>query len=182
MIQTQTAEELAKRGKDAYSRRDYKEAAEVYQAAAEAYTSSGDKLMAAEAANNCSVAWLKLGNAQAALDAVKGTGAVFAEAGDVLRQGFAWGNQGSALEALGRLEEAITAYEQSATLLKQAGETEMKLYVMEALSELQLRTGRQLQALATIKAGLDGVNRPNPRQRLAKKILEIPFDLLGGKK
>jgi len=58
----------------------------------------------------------------------------------------------------------------------------MKLYVMEALSELQLRTGRQLQALATMKAGLDGVKRPNPRQRLVKKILEIPFDLLGGKK
>jgi tetratricopeptide (TPR) repeat protein len=182
MTQALTAEGFVEKGKDAYKRKDYRKAAEAYRMATEAYTSSGDKLMAAEVANNCSVAWLKFGDAQAALDAVKGTEAVFAEGGDILRQGFAWGNQGSALEALGRQDEAITAYEQSATLLKQAGETEMRLYVMESLSELQFRTGRQLQALATMKAGLDGVKRPSLKQSLVRKILEIPFDILGGKK
>lgn len=182
MTQALTAEGFVEKGKDAYKRKDYRKAAEAYRMATEAYTSSGNKLMAAEVANNCSVAWLKFGDAQAALDAVKGTEVVFAEGGDILRQGFAWGNQGSALEALGRLDEAISAYEQSATLLKQAGETEMRLYVMESLSELQFRTGRQLQALATMKAGLDGVKRPSPKQSLVRKILEIPFDILGGKK
>jgi tetratricopeptide (TPR) repeat protein len=182
MTEALKAEDFVKKGKDAYKRKDYKKAAEVYKAATEAYDSSGDTLMAAEAANNCSVAWLKFGDAQAALDAVKGTEAVFADRGDILHQGFAWGNQGAALEALGRLEEAITAYERSATLLKQAGETEMRLYVMESLSELQFRTGRHLQALATMKSGLNGLKRPNPRQNLVKKILEIPFGLLGVKK
>jgi hypothetical protein len=49
---------------------------------------------------------------------------------------------------------------------------------MQALSALQLRMGRQLEALATMNAGLAEVKRPNPAQRLAKKILQVPFDYL----
>lgn len=68
-------------------------------------------------ANNCSVAYLKAGNAAAALEAVTGTDAIFAEKGDRLRQAMALGNQAAALEGLNQLDAAIGSYNQSAELL-----------------------------------------------------------------
>jgi hypothetical protein len=51
---------------------------------------------------------------------------------------------------------------------------------MQSLSALQLRTGHQLEELATMQAGLDGLEKPNPQQRALKKLLQMPFKLFGG--
>ncbi len=101
------------------------------------------------------------------------------QAGDVRRQGMALGNLGAALEADGRIEEAVDAYEQSADLLKQVGESEFRANVMQSLSRLQLRTGRQFEALATMEAGLEGIERPNTQQRFLKKLLKLPYKYMG---
>jgi len=48
---------------------------------------------------------------------------------------------------------------------------------MQSLSALQLRTGRQLEALATMQAGVERIERPGLKNRLLKKILDLPFRL-----
>ena len=133
-------------------------------------------------ANNISVAHLQAGDAKLALEAVEGTPAIFAQEGDFRRQGMALGNMGSALESLDRLDEAADIYQQSADVLEQAGADELRAHVMQSLSSLQLRTGRRLQALATMQSGLEGVEKPSPRQRLLKRLLQIPLDLIHKKK
>jgi chaperonin cofactor prefoldin len=105
--------------------------------------------------------------------------ATFDQAGDVLHQAMALGNWAAALEELDRLDDAAEAYQQSADLLKQIGEDGLRVHVMQSLSALQLRMGRQLQALATMQAGLEDVRRPTPKQLLLKQLLKIPFRLLG---
>ncbi len=152
-----TAEKLCKEGKSFYDRGDYLAAARAFEAAAQGYTLAGKVPEGAEAANNASVAYLQGGQAEAALKTLDGTAVVFADAGDLRRQGMALGNRGAALEALDRLEEASEMYQQSADVLAQAGEDRLRADVMKSLSALQLRMGRQLQALATLQAGLDGV-------------------------
>jgi tetratricopeptide (TPR) repeat protein len=132
-------------------------------------------------ANNQSVALLQSGSANAALEVVSGTDEIFAEAGDRRRQALALGNKAAALEELGSLEEAAEAYENSANILKEIGENDLLASVMQSLSALQLKQGRQLQALATMKSGLENVQRPNPKQRVAKKLLQIPFDFMNRK-
>jgi tetratricopeptide (TPR) repeat protein len=132
-------------------------------------------------ANNQSVALLQSGSANAALEVVSGTEEIFAEAGDRRYQALALGNKAAALEELGSLEEAAEAYEDSANILKELGENDLRASVMQSLSALQLKQGRQLQALATMKSGLENVQRPNPKQRVAKKILQIPFDFMNRK-
>ena len=87
------------------------------------------------------------------------------------------GNQAAALEALGRLEEAAANYERSAELLKGIGEDQLRATVMQSLSTLQLKMGRQLEALATMSAGLGGLKHPSPKQRIVKKLLQAPFKL-----
>ncbi|MEJ2597608.1 MAG: tetratricopeptide repeat protein [Anaerolineales bacterium] len=178
MVEVLNATQLAKEAKQAYQREDYESAARTFLAAAKSYTTSQDPLNAAEMANNASVAYLQAGDSQAALEAVEGTAEIFAAKGDVRRQAMALGNQGAALEAIKRYKEAEAAYQQSADLLKQVGEDQLRLNVMQSLSRLQARTGRQLEALASMQAGLDDVNRPSPRQRILKKLLEVPFKFM----
>jgi tetratricopeptide (TPR) repeat protein len=171
-------DKLTKEGKSAYQNGDYLAAAQAFEAARQAYLSRGDQLTAAEMANNCSVAYLQAGDGQAALLATDGTAALFAEAGDLRRQGMALGNLASALEAVDRSEEAVEAYLQSASVLENAGEDQLRANVMHSLSMLQFRSGKQLQALASMQNGLEGVKRPSPRQSVLKKLINIPVDML----
>ncbi len=172
--------QLADEGWVKYKLGDYLSAARVFNAAAKGFTSTGEMLSAAEMANNCSVALLKHGDAQGALDAVGGTEGIFTEAGDILRQAMAAGNRGAALDELGLLEEAMAAYRESATLFKQAGEHELRAHVMQSLSKIQLRKGQHLQAFATMYAGVEGIERPNPRQKFLTALMRIPLRFLRG--
>jgi tetratricopeptide (TPR) repeat protein len=171
-------DQLVKEGQAAYRKGDYAGAGRSFLAASHGFHSAGELLGAAEAANNASVALLQAGDAQGALQALEGTEEVFAEAGDFRRQGMAIGNRAAAMEGLNRLDEALEAYEQSADLLKQSGEDNYYANVMQSLSALQLRTGRQLQALASMQSGLEQVQKPTTKQRFLKRLLRIPFRML----
>jgi tetratricopeptide (TPR) repeat protein len=179
MNETISAKQLGRDGKSAYQQGDYLAAARAFEAAVAAHEAARETLLAAEARNNASVAYLLGGDAQAALRLTQGTAEIFAAAGDETREGMAWGNLGAALDALGNLPEAEQAYERSAGLLQQNGEQELYLHVMRSLSALQLRRGRQLEALDSMQAGLEGVQRPTPQQRLLKKLLKAPRRMLG---
>jgi tetratricopeptide (TPR) repeat protein len=172
-----SAEKSDKDGKHAYQKGDYLEAAKLFDLARQAYEARNDKLHAAEMANNASVAYLKADDALSALEIVDGTAEIFAEANDIRREGMALGNRAAALEALKKDIEAMTLYEQSAELLKQAGEDQLRASVMQSLSMLQFRNGRQLQALATMQNGLEEVKRPSPKQSMIKKMLSYPIHM-----
>jgi tetratricopeptide (TPR) repeat protein len=180
MSETLSPEQLAKEAQQAYKRGDYLDAAQGFEAAAQGYQFREDSLSVAEMYNNSSVAYLQAGDGASALRVVQGTAEIFSISGDILRYGMALGNLGAALEAVGRLDEATEAYQQSAELLKQADETEMRARVMQSLSAIQLKTGHQLEALASMQAGLDGLKKPSPKQRVLRKLLNLPSKLIKG--
>lgn len=159
----------------AYQRGEYSTAAEQFVSAATAYQAANDLLLAAEMHNNASVAYLQAEDAAAALAETDGTPEIFATAGDLRRQAMAVGNRAAALQGLKRVEEALDSYELSAALFQQAGENDLRLHTLKAMSALQLESGRRLQALATMKAGLDDLKKPTPKQRLLQRLIEIPF-------
>jgi tetratricopeptide (TPR) repeat protein len=173
-----TPEELAATGRDAFERGEFAAAANAFQAAADGYSLAEDPLNAAEMKNNCSVARLQGGDAPGALAAVRGTAEVFAEEEAMREQALALGNEAAALQALGKPEEAETLYRQSADLLAETGEDELRASVLRSISELQLKQGRHLEAVASMHAGLEGLEKPKPRQRLVRKLLEMPFKFL----
>lgn len=177
-METLNPQQLADEGRAEYLKNEYLSAARLYQAAAEGFLASGDELHAAEMANNCSVAYLKGENAQAALEAAKGTENVFASKGDTKRQAMALGNQAAALDNLKRVDEALATYEKSAALLKEAGEFELRAHVLQAISSLQLRKRQYLEAYATLRAGIMGLKKPNFKQRLLKSLIQIPYNFL----
>lgn len=177
-METLSPKQLTKEAQAEYQNKQFLSAAKLYQAAAEGFLAAGADLDAAEQANNSSVAYLKAGEAEAALAAVTGTELIFASKGDIKGQALALGNQAAALEKLKRYDPAMEAYEQSAELLKQAGEADLRAYVMQAISSLQLRKRHYLEAYATMRAGILGIVKPNLRQRLLKTLIQIPYNFL----
>jgi len=171
-------QQITKEAQSAYKAGDYVAAAQSFEAARQGYLSANDLVMAAEMANNVSVALLQAGDAQRALEAVEGTDIVFKEAGERKRQAMALGNRAAALEALKRSEEAEQAYWQSAEILKDLDEKDLRLSVMQSISALQLRTGKQFQAVATMHSGMENLEKPTPKQRFLKRLLSIPMNLL----
>jgi len=171
MSEELSPQQLEKEGKTAYAGADYSSAAKAFAEAAEAYSVRGEPLMAAEMKNNQCVALLQSKQAQAALEAVSGTEAVFAAAGDLRRQGMALANQAAALEALRRREEAMACYQTSAEILEQAGARDLRADVMRAVAGLQVRGGKMTDAVITMQSGLMGLEKPTLKQRILKKFL-----------
>jgi tetratricopeptide (TPR) repeat protein len=178
MSETLTPRQLDQEGQTAFRGGRYLEAAATFERAAVGFTTAGDVLAAAESANNRSVALLKFGDAAGALQAALGTESIFAAGHDLRRQGMACANQAAALEGLGRLEEALDRYGLASDLLKQAGEKESRAMVLECITSLQLRTGKQLQALASMEAALDHKPHLSLKDRLLRKLLQTPLGML----
>ena len=171
-----TAGELTKEAKKAYHQEDFLAAAKAYQAASQSYSQGNDYLSAAEMSNNASVAFLRAEKPDSALQTALETDQVFAEAGDLRRQAIALANQAAAYEAMGKLVEAEQAYQSSAELLKQIGDQELRPTLLKSLSAVQLRLGNRMEAVATMRSGLDQTENPGIIQKLVYKIFKTPFD------
>jgi tetratricopeptide (TPR) repeat protein len=179
MNDTLTLTELIEEGKAAYKRGDFLASAQAFQAATKGYASTDDRLTAAEMSNNSSVAYLRAGEADAALQAVEGTPEIFAEAQNTRLQGIALGNLGAALDALKRLDEAEDAYQQSADLLGQAGEADLRAYVLKSLSVIQLRKGDHMQAVTSMQSSLDAGQKAGGKGNIFSKLFKRPSKQIG---
>jgi tetratricopeptide (TPR) repeat protein len=173
-----SSQDLSSQAKQAYDKGDFLEAARLFTSAAEALTTSGDQMGAAEQANNRSVALLKAGDAAGALQAVQDTDRVFQQGGDIRRQAIALGNLAAALEASRKLTEALDYYQQSADLLKQANDMELRTFVLKNLSALQLKMGRQFEAMASMDAALYPKKKMTFVEKILKKLLKVPLRML----
>ncbi len=160
--------QLSEAGKQDFTSGLYDAAADKFRAAADGYAALNDPLNAAETKNNLSVALLKLGKDQAALDAALGTDAVFATAGDVKRQAMAIGNQAAALEALKHWEEALAAYQRSADLFAEAGEGDLRSMVLKSAAAIKLRRGKVTDSAVKMIGALEAKDKPSWFERLLR--------------
>ncbi len=168
-------------GNAAYQKGDYASAANHFEKARESFSDSGDLINAAEMANNLSVALLKMNDGEGALAAASGTEKIFQEIHDIRREAVSLGNQAAALELLGDPERALELYEKCSILLKETDEKELRAYVLSSISALQLKTGKQFQAIASMDAALDNKEQLTLKEKFLKKLLKVPFQMLNKK-
>ncbi len=173
MVNEIELKQLSEAGKQAFTAGQYDVAAEKFQAVADGYSALNDPLNAAESKNNLSVALLKLGKNQAALDAALGTDQVFAGAGDIKRQAMAVGNQASALEALKRWDEALDAYQRSADLFAQAREGDLRSMVLKSAAAIKLRRGKVTDSAVKMIGSLEARDKPSIFERLLRWLLRF---------
>lgn len=156
---------------EAYKKKNFKAAAQLFSECITLLDGTQDILSAAEMRNNLSVVLLELKQPEEALSALQGTDQVFADAQDIKRQAMALGNTAAALQATGKLAEALTTYETSADLFKEIGEKEMRALTLKKISDLQLKTGKQYQALASLEAAYDQQEQKSAKEKVLKGFL-----------
>jgi tetratricopeptide (TPR) repeat protein len=175
-----SAPQLEEAALKAYQSQQWIPAAEGFAAAGKAYATSGDEHKSAEMGNNACVAFLQSGQGMQALEAVEGTFDVFERLDDPERAAQALGNLASALDACGRHEEAEQAYSRAAERFKDLGKADAHADTLKALSQLQLKRGRAMDALSSMQRGLEDSPKLSLRERFLRWLARIPMRLLGG--
>jgi tetratricopeptide (TPR) repeat protein len=167
------AKVLAEQGKQEYGKGAFLFAANKFSQAAEAYRAVHDELNAAEMKNNESVALVKAGKAEAALQATDGTEEIFQKAGDLKRQGVAIANRAAALEGLKKLNEAVAEYNRAAVIFEEIGEGDMHSIVRKASAEIFLKRGYIGNTQMDVFDSLRLVEKPTFSQRILKFLMRV---------
>ncbi len=154
-----------------YNKRKFDAALDGFNTCLVFYENAGDELLAAEMRNNISVTLLGRKEAREAYDIVKGTDEIFASHGDRRRQAMAMANTAAALEALGQKEEALALYEQTLDIFKEIGEKSMRANILRRISDLQIKTKRGYQAIASMEAALDQGEKHSVKDSVFKTAL-----------
>lgn len=179
MAEIMSPHDLVKEAKKYYGRQNYLKSADLYRKAADSYQARDEEAEAAEQMNNCSVALLRAGNPQAALDAAAGTDKTFEKAHDPVKQALALGNQAAALEELHRDPEALALYQKSASLLKATNERDLRSYVMKKITALQMRSGQKMDATVSMYGALEDKEKLTGKEKTLKGLLDTLFGFMG---
>jgi tetratricopeptide (TPR) repeat protein len=170
---------LANQAREYYQAEEWQHAADTFLAAEQAFQQAGDVLNCAEMANNRSVVYLRADLPHEALLAVQGTPEVFAAQGDKLREAMAVGNLAAALEAVGDLDLAEETYQEAIGQLRDLKENEILAETLQALSQLQLKRGKAIDAVSSMQSGLESRPKRGLKERIFQGLLKLPFRLTG---
>ncbi|MEW5830872.1 MAG: hypothetical protein AB1846_18425 [Chloroflexota bacterium] len=172
-MDSQSLEQLAETAKGVFQQGNFTQAAGEFAHLAQSYADRGEALMAAEMRNNQSVSLLQAGQPESALDVVQDTDKIFAQAGDLRRQGLSLGNRAAALEALGRTDEAARDYDQAADLLERAGERDLRAMLLKSRAALDLKRGKVTDSAINMMEHLTSLEKPTFFQRILKFLLRF---------
>lgn len=176
-MEIQNLEEIISTAKTNFHKGNFDKAIEGFTFAHKHYQETDDEFNAAEMANNLSVAYLQAHEPKNALEIVEGTDIIFKTHQDITKQAMAIGNKAAALEALKRFDEAIEAYDQSVVLFEEAGNTELRSYVLKSLSALHLRKGDKFKSVFAMQRSINAKESLTLKDRILKFILQIPQKL-----
>lgn len=166
---------LYAQAKKLYDEADTKVSVPLYEQARAAFLAEGNVLEAARAANDLGVVYYLLGRYDDAREIFTETLATFEQLGDVLGQAKAVGNLAPLLERAGDRPGAEKNYLRAGELFHQIGEKVFEYDTYRALSQMQLQSGRWLEALSTFDRALAAKGG----SRFLRWFLQIPLKMLG---
>ena len=135
--------------------------------------------LAAEICNDIGVVYTQLEDFDAAHNALDKAMEKFAALDDEKGQAQTLGNRGAVYQTQGLLEEAIETYKQSATMLEEAGENKMAMYVWQSISKLRMKQGQYIAAIGAYEEGVDNMPQGSFKRKILQQLLKAPGALLG---
>ncbi len=155
----------------------YEAALEKFNEARQA--SADQPKQTAEIYNDLGVTYKQLGNYPAAHQSLDEAMTRFTQLQDKKGQAQTWGNRASVYEAEGRLEEAVETYKTSATMLEEVGESELAMYVWQAVSKLRTKQGQYIAAIGAYEEGIENMPAGSLKRKVLRQILKLPGSMLG---
>jgi tetratricopeptide (TPR) repeat protein len=89
------------------------------------------------------------------------------------------GNRATVFEAEGQMEKAVDTYKESAAILEELGESEMAMYVWQAISRLRTKQGQYIAAIGAYEEGIDNMPKGSFKRKVLQQLLKLPGSMLG---
>lgn len=160
--------------KKTYDAGNTRESLAIFEQARAAYLAEDNRTKAAAVANDLGVVYYLTGQRDEAKKILQETLAAFEQLGDVLGQAKAIGNLAQVMNRLSDRANAEKNYLRSAELFHQVGEKGMEFDTFRALSQLQLQSGRWLEALNSYDRALAAKGGSS----FLRWFLQIPLKLI----
>jgi tetratricopeptide (TPR) repeat protein len=174
-----TAKKLHEQGVALFRQNNFEAALEkLNQALAEP---SDDAHQTAEIYNDLGVTYKQLENYPAAHEALDEAWNRFTDLDNKKGQAQTLGNRAVVYEAEELFEEAIEAYKESAGMFEEMGESEMAMYVWQAVSRLRMQQKQYLAAIGAYEEGIENMPKSSFKKKVLQQILKIPGSMIGGR-
>ncbi len=168
---------LHKEGITLFRAGKYTEALENFETALQGET---DPKHIAEIYNDMGVTYKELEDFPAAYQSLDEAMSRFTELADEKGQAQTLGNRAAVYEAEGLTEEAVEAYKQSAAVFEALGESDMAMYVWQAVSRLRMKQKQYIAAIGAYEEGVDNMPQGSLKGKILRQILKVPGSMLGG--
>ncbi|MEW5960831.1 MAG: tetratricopeptide repeat protein [Chloroflexota bacterium] len=172
-----TAQKLHQAGVKLFQAADYQAALHKLQ---EALQHETDERHLAEIYNDIGVTFKELEDFPAAFTALDEAMSRFIRLNDQKGQAQTLGNRASIYQAQGELETAVETYKQSAEMFEALGESEMAMYVWQAISRLRMKQGQYIAAIGAYEEGVENMPKKSLKRKIMQQILKMPGSMLGG--
>jgi tetratricopeptide (TPR) repeat protein len=173
-----TAKKLQEQGVAAFRKENYEAALDKFN---EALSAAGDDAkLAAEIYNDIGVTQKQLEDYPAAHEALDEAWDRFTALDDKKGQAQTLGNRAAVLEDEESFEEAVETYKQSATMLEEVGESEMAMYVWQAVSRLRMEQKQYIAAIGAYEEGVENMPEGSFKRKILQQLLKLPGNMLGG--
>jgi tetratricopeptide (TPR) repeat protein len=89
------------------------------------------------------------------------------------------GNRAVVYEAEGLVEKAVETYKEAVVILEEIGESEMAMYVWQAISRLRAKQGQYIAAIGAYEEGIENMPEGSFKRKVLQQIMKIPGNMLG---
>lgn len=170
-----SGESLYTEAKKIYDAGNPRESIPLFEQARAAFLTEGNVAQASHVANDLGVVYYLVGRREEAKRILQDTLASFEQLGDVAGQAKAIGNLAQVLNKMGDRAGAERNYQRAGELFHQTGERMMEYETYRALSQMQLQSGRWLEAIHSFDRALAAKGGST----LLRWFFQIPLKLLG---
>lgn len=172
------ASELKERGIKLFRYGEYGEAAEVFEKAAKLYQEVGDQKGHAEMLNNVGAVRTQEERWDEATAAFGEAKAMFESMGDENGQAQTLGNLGTMYRHQGDADAAVERLKQAVELFRNVGDREKQAATLRLVSRIRLGQARWLEALHFYDLSLACVEPQGIKERMLRRLLQIPFGMV----
>lgn len=173
-----TAKKLQEQGVAAFRKGNYQAALDTFN---EALALAGDDAkLTAEIYNDIGVTQKQLKDFAAAHAALNEAWNRFTNLGDENGRAKTLGNRAAVLEDEGLLDEAVETYKQAAAMLEETGESEMAMYVWQAISRLRMEQKQYIAAIGAYEEGVENMPEGSFKKKILQQLLKLPGNMIGG--
>ncbi len=157
---------------------EYEEAAEHFQNARALYDRLGNQRGQAEMLNNLGAVHTEQERWPEAAEAFDQARQIFETLDDTSGKAQTLGNLGTMYRHQGEHETAVAHLKQAIALLHEAGDPQKEAATLRLISRIRLGQARWLEALHFYDLSLACVQPPGFKERILRRLLQIPFSML----